>query len=396
MTPQELIAITGQRQLFLGIGTYSWTLDQFKQAAQFARARGVDCLLIKTHEGALPAWYDGIGGWNAVRSAIQSEGVGAIPYIFSYGNKFGALDNEIDILLSHMQDGDIVCLNAEEAWNGQVAWAQHLCSRIQGQAGTFMVSTWADPSLQNWQGVIAALAPCTTVWMPQQYNNYLATCWTEFGINGVDWLQPTVNLTQDFGANDPVAIAKAAHDQGHTAISVWYYDTAVANPALLDAVYAAFPKSIQGGDMSLQLADPFAATYFTGDDTKWHCAATNCDIIGGILTFYRQIQGAVRLPKSNEQYDIANVAYQSFEAGFIVYDPQNQLGKPAGAGDCYMVMLNSDLGQRLTGLQSARTALSVAQEQITALQSQIANSTMNQDVKAMFAIFDKLKANVGA
>lgn len=247
MTPEQLKQITGEHQLFLGIPTYSWSLAQFQEAARFAKAHGVDTLLVKTNEGALPAWYDGIGGWKAVKRVIQNEGVGAIPYIFSYGNKFGDLDIEIDTMLSYMQNDGVVCMNAEDAWNGQIQWAQHLCGRMQGVPGTFLVSTWADPSLQDWLGVIAALAPCTTAFMPQIYNNFLALpqFWPEFGANGAQWLQPTVNLTQDFGPNDPVAIARDAAGQGHTAISVWYYDTAVANPELLDAVYDAFPKGEQ-------------------------------------------------------------------------------------------------------------------------------------------------------
>ena len=99
--------------------------------------------------------------------------------------------------------------------------------------------------------------------MPQQYSNYLATFWGEFATNGATWLQPTVNLTQDFGANDPVTIASNAYQQGHTAIGVWYYDTATANPSLLDAVYAAFP-TLSGGNMSIAQAaqDTWNSTAF--------------------------------------------------------------------------------------------------------------------------------------
>lgn len=248
MTPQDLAKKTGQHQLFLGIPTYSWSLAQFQKAAQFARSHGVDCLLVKVADGG-NIWYGGMSGWHNIRNTILAEGVGAIPYIYSYGNKFGALDAEIDILIAHLQDIGIICMNAEAEWNGQVSWAQHLCSRMQPVPGTFLVSTWANPSVQNWLGVIQALAPCTTVFMPQQYNNHLATFyWQEFAQNGAAYIQPTLNLTEDFGANDPVQNAIAAHDQGHTAISVWYYEAATANPGLLDAVYAAFPK---GGNTTM-------------------------------------------------------------------------------------------------------------------------------------------------
>jgi hypothetical protein len=238
---QDLIKITGQRSLFLGITSFNWSPAQFQDVARFARSHGVDSLLVKVADGT-NVWYGGMSGWHDRRNAILAEGVGAIPYMFSYGNKFGALDDEIDIMIAHLRDNSIMCADMEGEWDGQAQWAQHLTSRVSQVPGTFLVSTWADPSLHAWQGVIRALAPATTVFMPQQYNNYLATFWAEFAANGATWLQPTVQLTQDFGANDPVAIARNAHDQGHTAISVWYYEAAAANPGLLDAVYATFPK----------------------------------------------------------------------------------------------------------------------------------------------------------
>jgi hypothetical protein len=344
MTPQDLIKITGQHLLFLGIPTYNWSLAQFQQAAQFARAHGVDNLLVKVADGA-NEWYGGIGNINAIFDTIRSEGVGMIPYIYSYGNEFGALDREIDIMLEYLHDSGIVCMNAEKEWNGQVAWAQHLCGRIQG-TGTFLVSTWADPSLQNWQGVIAALAPCTTVFMPQQYNNYLATFWGEFAANGAQWLQPTVNLTQDFGANDPVSIASHAKNQGHTAISVWYYDTAVANPGLLDAIYAAFPK----GATPVQQYGPNSsdfASYFTANaDGTWTCKLFNTVLLGANLALFSQLSTdgqtlpIIGLPRTNELYQTESDGYQwsvqFFERGLIVYDPAHRHDGQPGMGDSYL------------------------------------------------------------
>lgn len=283
MIAPDLIKLTGQHLLFLGISTYSWSIDQFRQAAQFAKAHGVDSLIVKVADG-VNEWYGGIANTNAICDAIKAEGVGVIPYVYSYGNKLGALDAEIDIMLAYMRDCGIVCVDMEEEWNGQVQWAQHLCSRIQPIAGTFMVSTWANPSGQDWLDVIQALAPCTTVFMPQQYNNYLATFWAEFGASGAIWLQPTINLTQDFGANDPVAIAAAAYAQRHTAISVWHYETAVANPALLDAVYAAFPK--QGTLPNLNI---IPAAQDTWNSTAFLFGGTPLDYTTGIAQAWQNL-----------------------------------------------------------------------------------------------------------
>lgn len=131
-----------------------------------------------------------------------------------------------------------------------------------------------------------------------------------------------------------------------------YSDNATGIPGINQAVdIDIFLGPTQGDTMPLQLSSPFAATYFTGDDTRWNCS-NGCSIFGGILAYYRQIQGAPRLPITNEINDIPGVAYQIYEAGIIVYDPQNKLGKPAGAGDCYMVMLGSDLGKKCTGMKA--------------------------------------------
>jgi len=355
MTREDLIKITGQHLLFLGIPAYSWSIAQFQEAAKFARAHDVQTLFVKTHDGTLP-WYQDIGGWHAVRQTILNEGVGAIPYTYSYGNKLGALDAEIDILIAHMQDSGIVCMDAEEEWNGQPSWAQHLCSRVQGQSGVFLVSTWADPSLQNWLGVIRALAPCVDVWMPQQYSNFLATCWTEFGINGVDWLQPTINLTQDFGPNNPVQIATDAAGQGHTAISVWYCDTAVANPGLLDQVYAAFPK-----ENSVKTYGPNSSdfnSYFTeNSDGSWTCRQTGASIIGDNLKLYCQLSidgqtlPIIGLPREGEQYLSDHHSIQRFERAVLTWNPDDPTDQQPGLGPSHLAFINmpdtlrEDLGQ---------------------------------------------------
>lgn len=41
MTPQELQKITGQHQLWLGIGTHAWGVERFRDVAKFAKAHGV-------------------------------------------------------------------------------------------------------------------------------------------------------------------------------------------------------------------------------------------------------------------------------------------------------------------------------------------------------------------
>lgn len=250
MTCQDVAQVVGQRSLFLGVDTINWNIAQFQQAARFAKAHGFDCVFVKTGEGTW-TWYGGLAGWQNIRKAIQAEGVGAVAYFYSKGNTLGGLDGEIDLLIAYMRADGVVMMDAEVEWNNDIASAQHLCSRMLPVKGTFLVSTWGNPDDQAWAGVIQALNPCVNSYLPQQYTNYLASCWQQYGAAGAACIMPTVMMTGDFGANDPVAITRAARQQGHAAMSVWYYDTATANTGLLDQIVAAFPgttsQSPQGG-----------------------------------------------------------------------------------------------------------------------------------------------------
>jgi hypothetical protein len=317
----DLVKITGQHLLFLGISSFNWSIAQFQDAARFARSHGVDSLLVKVADGT-NMWYGGMNGWHDRRNAILAEGVDAIPYMYSYGDKFGALDAEIDIMIAHLRDNSIMCADMEIEWDGQVGWAQHLTSRVLPVPGTFLVSTWADPSLHSWQGIIRALAPTTTVFMPQQYNNFLATFWQEFAANGAASVQPTVQLTQEFGANDPVAIARNAHNQGHSAISVWYYETAKANPGLLDAVYATFPK---GTPMIEQAAQD------TWNSTAFLFGSTPLPYNTGIALAWRNLyvnQRTLMPPPTTREFDSVDwngnrIIVQFFGSTRCEWDPAN-------------------------------------------------------------------------
>lgn len=248
-TCQDVAKVTGQRLLFLGVDTINWNLTQFTQAAQFAKTHKIDTLMVKVADGG-NTWYNGISGWQDIKKAIQAQGVGAIPYTYSYGNKYGALSTEINLLKAYIADSGVVCADMEVEWNGCIDWAETLCAAMLPVPGIFLVSTWGNPVEQNWSGVIQALNPCVNAYMPQMYTNYLASCWHEYGALGAACIAPTVMIGNDFGPNDPVAITAATHSQGHTAISIWYYDLAVANTGLLDNILNAFPVNvaIQGDD----------------------------------------------------------------------------------------------------------------------------------------------------
>lgn len=388
MTCFDIAERIGQRSLFVGIESYGQGAAWFAGVAQFARSYGVDTLLVKVADGTR-WWYGGLDGYRARRDAIKAQGVGVVPYTYSYGNKFGALDAEIDILIELMKEDGVVCMDAEEEWNGHTDWASHLCARLQGVPGTFLVSTWGNPAQQNWAGIVRALNPVVAAWMPQQYTNYLASCWAQYGDLGAQCLMPTVDLSDGFGPNDPAAIATAACNQGHAALSVWYHATAMNNPGLLDQVLAAFPRtSSQEGDRPMNITDPFAAAHFRdlgGEPRRWRCIdkGHEFDIIGGILGYWRKTQGAFRLPCSNEIYDIVpGVVIQFFEGGPIVWDPGGILDNP-GLGPAYAPHLDTD--SPILRQLIARAGLTLATDALPAGQIEAARNGVGVAINALSA-----------
>lgn len=237
----KLRAITGQHIMFLGTNTKSWTTGQFTDCAAWCQKMGVDTVLLKVADG-YEKWYGGATIYSQIRSIFLQHGVGCGPYTWMYGDKYGYLDKEIDILLEYMPIGGFIVADMEQEWNGQNAWCKRLAARMQNVQGTFAVSTWADPDIQNWVMNIKILAPIVDIWMPQVYSDNLDGMVDQYA-NLVDCLQPTVMLESWAGANHPVNIAMRAYRNGHTAISVWYYEQAKANESLTSAIFNAFPKT---------------------------------------------------------------------------------------------------------------------------------------------------------
>lgn len=503
--------------LFTGIETENWSSSQFTQAALFAKSAGVDSLIVKVADGT-NAWYGGLSGFTAIRNAILQVGVGCLPYIYSYGDKFGGFSQELNIIETYLNAIGLMCIDLEAEWNGQSAWAQQLNERFANNPNYLYISCMADPAIQNQNEVLQTIAPSVNVWMPQVYSDFLQSVWhKQFSDIGItDGFNVTYSLDPtSSGPNNTLQSVKA--NQAHSPyVSIWEYqlavgsqnrlfhnvmamvkgwttmstatlanfpmvsqldgdpnaefdcvagsiaaalwwlnkkkytasqvkdavygrsyvgDTAAANyvnycalqgvklapingtgRALVDDIrnelakqhpvlitepdpympgtsethvcvaYSAGPNSITVMDpfigkpitktddvwasqlqynqiwtlqgkpqpkamvSMLQLSDPWGS-YFketATSPTRWHCAKTNQDVVGSILTFYRQIGGAPRLPVSSAKYDIPNVVYQEFEAGILVYDPQGVLDAPRTPFEPnYMLKLDSPLAQKL-------------------------------------------------
>lgn len=240
--------LMGPCSLFLGVETATWSTAQFVQAAQFARQHGISTLIIKCSEVTSKngdIWYGGMAGVDSIVQAVLAQGVRVLTYQFVWGNRFGGLATEISVAQQFLSKYGKHCLDMEgSTWtgaNGQ-AWANQMNATLVHAPGKLFVSCPADPLRNNQFGFLRALSPSINVWMPMAYSNELDGIWQNDykQINSIACLQPTLDLSQEFGPNDPVAVANHFRSAGCHSMSIWEYQFAVSNPALLDQVVTAF------------------------------------------------------------------------------------------------------------------------------------------------------------
>lgn len=131
----------------------------------------------------------------------------------------------------------------------------------------------------------------------------------------------------------------------------------------------------QGGTTELlQLTDPMGK-FFTSNAAgdRWHCAKTGQDLAYALLTFYRSYGGIFGLPVSGEIYlqQYPGTALQYCERGLLAYDPKHTIDTPPGAGDCYLLHIDSGIGQRAV----AKPLLDALQSQVNTLTAQVHDLT---------------------
>lgn len=201
------------KYVFFGLETKDWTHEQWRAAGQRARDHGYDTGFFKIADGA------GVGDRNRVYysdpeldgilNALQVSGFQPVPYIYSYGDKFKALQDEIAYGTRILAKVGRLCADMEVEWNSQTAWATIWKNAFQPVKGTFYVSTWANIAEQAWTDVAKLLDPCVDVWLPQVYTAYLKSVW---------WNQWNITGKPRFPTFRPVSIDNPPRDYG-----LWEY-----------------------------------------------------------------------------------------------------------------------------------------------------------------------------
>lgn len=224
--PKQYLGIA---PLFIGIESANWNLTQFRQATTLAKSIGITSVLVKIADGA-NIWYGNLGGWQKVLATIKLAGLPAIPYSYSYGNTYGALSPEINILIAAMRQNGVVIADMELEYNGQITWAQQVCNALKPVPGAFGVTTWADPQLQNWNGVLATLKPCVNFWLPQVYTSFLSSFYhAQFDQYGLPYY-PVLDLSS---RDNNLSIAATANSP---IIAFWEYQQLSTNSTLIKTI----------------------------------------------------------------------------------------------------------------------------------------------------------------
>lgn len=227
----DMNVLFGKTVLWIGNECRYWSIGTFINAAKQARALGFHSICPKRADGTIK-WYNTSTQLADEAHAVRAVGCGYIPFGYSYGPKFGiaqvreecAVLQEMGNAVKDAEGNAFVQADMESEWNGAVAQAKVFEGLMRPWPGFLSVSTWADPNIQNWDGVAAALAPCVNAWTPQRYNDFLAH---QPLPPQETVIQPGVDMTQEFGTNHPLAIA-----YGHPCVFVWERATALANPTL--------------------------------------------------------------------------------------------------------------------------------------------------------------------
>jgi len=194
-TPQEFF---GRRACFVGIESEHWTREQIISAAARIRTFGYDTLVLKVADGGI-RWYDDVQQLSQLHHDVNAVGTGLALYQYCYGPLFGpqqitaeaAIANEIATI------SNFPILDMETEYDNQPTAAAEFARQLDGH---FVVSTWADPTQQGWDGVAAALWDSGKIaeFWPQEYSR-----WLEY-TGGREYLRDMVIVPTYHIANDPL------------------------------------------------------------------------------------------------------------------------------------------------------------------------------------------------
>ncbi len=226
--------IVGRSVLFIGNECQNWSLANFAAAGRIARSLGFDTICPKRANGT-QRWYAANGLGNEYK-AVHDAGCGFLPFTYSYGPQYGLgfvreeaqVMAEMGDMIAQARGGQgFIISDMEAEWNGRIDAANVLRDELSSNTSLldnlFGITTWADPDLQGWQGIIQVLKPWVNAWIPQEYNSWLAVQ----DLAGMINVHPAIDLSQEFGYNNQLQIIQNARSQGRdNGFFFWDYSLA--------------------------------------------------------------------------------------------------------------------------------------------------------------------------
>lgn len=249
----------GPVSLFVGADSANWNTGQFATLAEFARSHKVSTLIIKAfqwggtagqdHDGL---WYGGMSGIDAIYQTVRSKDINVLFYGFLWGDP-GNVAGDIRDATAILNKYGNVCLDMEGAnWTGNqgASMAAQIGNALKALPGKVWLSYPADFADHNQSGFVQAMSPAVNVFMPMAYSDHLVSCYRSqiLAINSQACIQPTLDLSTEFGPNDVASNTRKMMADGCPAISFWYEGFARQNPTLLDQV---MPVHIVQGETSM-------------------------------------------------------------------------------------------------------------------------------------------------
>lgn len=352
MTCQDDATFIGPVTLFCGVETAHWNDSQFTAVAQFAKQHGISSLLIKVSEvgsGAGDLWYGGLSGIDHIKSLIEAQGIKFIPYTFPVGPYIDLVTNiqkATDIAVQLLNRYGVVCLDVEGApWEGQPGLdaGNYMASKLASVPGKLWLSMPADYANNNQNGAMQALSPATNVWMPMSYNDKLTGLYKQQiqQINSDACIQPTLDLSQEFGANNVLANAQKIKADGCLAVSLWYEGFATQNTALVNEIVQLFGGSVSvtpptTGEQALKTnSDGTIAIapfwYQLSENEMDTCGPTSCSMVVHTVAPGRQLTATAETIDQDTDAIIKDV--------FGISDPKQFGGVGGWNTDMYKILI---------------------------------------------------------
>ncbi len=229
LTQAEANSLYGPVVLMGGNESLHWLARDVDRYANFAKTHGIDSVTLKVADGTW-VWHTP-SDVKTFRDIALDNGVGFVPFIYSYGNRFGSLGGEIALIHQFIDANENagIVVNMEKEWEGHTDWAKTFVAKTKNKTGPIVLSTFGKPSYHNFTSVLKVLSPVVDVMGPEEYTDFLAK--QEFEFDGYV-IAPEFDLTSDFGPNDVLAHVREAKHKGHPAW-LWTYTTAQTRQPLV-------------------------------------------------------------------------------------------------------------------------------------------------------------------